>query len=318
MCQLFLITLFSERILSKTTFITEKINVMLHKINGALQCPTITTIKQVKRLKFSSLCFKPFTFSDYQKNCELKYSLLSKAKNVSGVYVMKDTSSNRIFHLGSSEKDLYEQVALVVQHYKISSGQTAVALLNVRVPLIEHVMEKIKLTHRLELIDNTFFKIVPLVLEEQPVPVGTVEFFLLYNSSPVGPRPISRIKSNIHHFRDRKGIYVIQISPRGKEAWWIEYVGRATDLHRRIHAHFIKSQAEHRPTSSYYHLRETHDFKIGIIEFPHNEEALIPNVEDHLIKQWDPPGNRYGRGLSKEEITALSSGYKPVNIDVTF
>jgi hypothetical protein len=54
-------------------------------------------------------------------------------------------------------------------------------------------------------------------------------------------------------------------------------------------------------------LRKTHDFKIGVIEFPNDKESLISMVEDYLIKQWDPPGNRYGRGLNKEQIVSLSS-----------
>lgn len=282
--------------------------------NGALECPIITTINQVKKIDFKKLCFKPFIFSDYQKNNQLKYECVSEVKNVSGVYVMKDIDSNKILHLGSSKKDLYEQIALAVQHYKVYSGQGTIALLKVEAELIDSVIKKIKLTHRSEPIDKTFSKVKQLVLEEKYVPPEFIDFFPLYNESPVGPRPFTRIKSNISHLRVRRGIYILQMAPKAEDCWHIEYVGLATDLHKRLHAHFIKSQAEYRPTSNYYYLRETHDFKIGIIEFPQSESGLISRVEDYLIKQWDPPGNRYGRGLTKDQIASLSTagGWTPV------
>jgi hypothetical protein len=276
--------------------------------NGALQCPTIRKSQQIENLKFQDLYFTPFVFGEYKRNNELKYLSISATKNVIGVYIIKDISSNKLIRLGSSMYDLYEQISLFVQHYKITSGRTSISFLKVEPELIGAVVQKIRSIHRLELIDDAFSKIVPVVLNEKPVPLGAIDFFSLYNNSPVGPRTISRVKSNIAHLRERLGLYILQMSPRGKSSWHIEYVGKASDLHKRIHAHFIKSQAEYRPTSNYYHLRESHDFKIGIIEFPIKEKGLVPRVEKYLISQWDPPGNRYGRGLSKEEIAVLSLG----------
>lgn len=281
---------------------------MLQLTNGALQCPTIKKPQQIERLKFEDLHFNPFVFGEYKRNNGLKYHSISATKNVIGIYVVKDISSNKLIRLGSSTYDLYEQISLFVQHYKILSGTTAIAFLRVEPEFIDAVVQKIKFIHRLELIDDTFSKIVPIVLEEKPVPLGAIDFFPLYNNAPVGPRTITRIKSNIAHLRERLGLYVFQMSPKKKPSWHIEYVGKASDLHKRIHAHFIKSQAEYRPTSNYYHLRKTHDFKIGIIEFPRNEKGIVPRIENYLIAQWDPPGNRYGRGLNKEEIAALSVG----------
>lgn len=291
---------------------------MLHKSNGALQCPFISTVSQVKHISFNNFQFKPFIFDAYQKNNKPKYACIYETKNIPGIYVVKDNCSNKVLRFGSSKKDLYEQISLFVQHYKISSGQASIAFIHVAPELIEMAVERIKVSHQFELIDDTFFKVVPLVLEKKPISIGVITFFPLYNELPIGPRPISRVKTNIAHLKDRKGVYIFQMKPKEKNSWHIEYVGRATDLNRRIHAHFNKSQAEYRPTSNYYHLRKTHDFKIGIIEFPTKEKSLVPIVENFFIEQWDPPGNRYGRGLSKEEITALSVGYKPIDIDVTF
>ncbi len=279
--------------------------------NGACKCPTITT---TRKIAFKDLFFEPFVFESCAKNNQLRYPFMSELRGVSGVYIIKDSASNRILHLGSSKKDLYGQVALVVQHYKIPSGETMIAFVKTTPSLVQEVVENIKLTNKTELIDDAFYKIMPLISREETVPANLLCFFDLYNTSPVAPRPVFRLKSNLSHFLGRGGVYVIQKAKKGSDSWSIDYVGKSSDLHKRVHAHFIKSQAEHRPTSNYYHLRKTHDFKIGIIEFPKSEKELIPHVEKYLIKQWDPPGNRYGRGLSKEEISSLSwvGGWKAI------
>lgn len=281
--------------------------------NRAIACPTITTLGMCEKFAFQDLRFKPFIFFDYQKNNHLKYACVASVKKMSGIYVIKETASNKILHFGSSKKDLYEQIALVVQHYKIVSGATMIAIVKVQPSLIELLVKRIKLTHRNELIDQTFNKIIQLIAKEKEVPIKAIKFFDLYESAPVTPRPIYRIKSNINHLIERMGVYVIQIKEKKSNDWSIHYVGQASDLHKRLHAHFIRSQADYRPTSNYYHLRKTHDFKIGVIEFPKEEKGALSIIENYLIAQWDPPGNRYGRGLSKQEIASLpSSGWKAV------
>ena len=301
-----------------SAIVHKKINTMPHLTTGVVDYPKISTSVQIKKMQFTDLFFEPFVFSDCQSRNQKKYITITTAKNMSGVYVMKEIDSNKILHLGSSKKDLYEQISLAVQHYKICSGETSLAVLKVEPHLIEAVMERIRVIRQFELVDETFFKIIPLLFKKEPISVELINFFFLYNECPIGPRPIHRLKTNIAHLRNKNGIYVLQMTPKEEDLWHIEYVGQATDLHKRLHAHFIKSQAEYRPTSNYYHLRETHDFKIGIIDFPRSEKQLISTVENYLIQQWDPPGNRYGRGLTKEEITSLSgttTGWRPVEVD---
>ena len=230
-----------------------------------------------------------------------------ETKNLVGVYVVKDISSNRIIRVGSSKNCMYEQISLFVQHYKIISGQTSIAFLEVKNEFIEEVIIKIKTVFNIEVIDDTFYRVIPFVLNGQPIEIGMLNFLPLYDENPTGPRERKRIKSNIAHLQKRPGVYVIQMSEKGNDKWHIEYVGKASNLNSRIHAHFIKSQAEYRPTSNYYHLRNTHDFKIAVVDFPKTEVGLMPNLENFLISQWDPPGNRYGRGLTKNEIEKMSS-----------
>jgi hypothetical protein len=185
---------------------------------GAVQCPTITSLTQVRAFEFKHLSFTLFTFSGGPKSNTLKYRCVSDTRGMIGVYVMKDIFSNRVFHLGSSKRNLYEQIALVVQKYKISSGKNAVAFVEVAPTLIEKVIERIKLTHKSELIDDTFFKLMPRVLKEQTIPTKLLTFFSLYNESAVSPQPLVRIKSNIAHLGGRKGVYVIQIAKKGEES----------------------------------------------------------------------------------------------------
>lgn len=286
---------------------------------GALQCPVIRNRKDIENLRFQDLDFTPFVFGEYKKNNELKYHSISAIKNVIGVYVVKDIGSNKIIRFGSSTYDMYEQVSLFVQHYKIASGQTAIAFLRAELVLIDEVIQKLKILHHLELIDDTFSRIIPVVFDRQPVPLELIRFFPLYEDLPNGPRLITRIKSNVAHLRERLGVYIVQMSPKKKNTWHIEYVGKASDLQKRIHAHFIKSQAQYRPTSNYFHLRETHDFRIGVIEFPISEKGIVPIIETYLTNQWDPPGNRYNRGLSKSEIISLSAdvpgGWRSVDVE---
>lgn len=261
------------------------------------ECPfkvkKIYTEVQIQFLAIAKLAFNPLTFSSCEDK-RVKYNFVSVSRERSGVFLIKQKSSNFIVAMGSSCSDLYEQILLHIRRYQIDCDSVELAIILAPTELVSKALEQIKYSYLSKPIDPVYNTIAPLYKTGKEIPIDTLNFFPLFDYSPKSIRHVSRIKTNIAHLQYRPGVYFIKERENGATDWELVYIGKASNLNGRIYAHFVKSQMYNQENANYYLKRDTYEYSIGVIEIP--IEGISPLLlEEYFIKQCNPRDNRKGK-----------------------
>ncbi|HVY36163.1 MAG TPA: hypothetical protein VG982_02725 [Candidatus Paceibacterota bacterium] len=262
----------------------------------------VSSLEQVHRLSFAKLHFFPFVFRS-QQDKRVRYNFIPSARNKTGVFVLRERDSNMILSTGASSKDLYEQIILHMRRYRVDHEKALLSIIQTPPSLIDAVVAQVRLSYSKTTLNDTYYRVLSFFEKGLPVPETEIPFFNLRDEIPRSIRCKVQPRSNLVPFRLRRGIYFISESKKSRNIWKTVYIGKAKDLRARPYAHFVKSQLENHGNANYFRKLKTHDYRIGIIEFPIEvvrDQALYENCvvefEKKLTLQFNPRDNRHNKG----------------------